>query len=348
MDKLLNKRESNFELLRIISMLFIVVCHMANNNEYLMQNTAFSISNFIHCFFSAGGKLGVILFILITGYFMVNSKIKIKKIILLELQVLFYSYFLLLLAYFLGKDISINQVVKSLFPNLFKVHWFVSSYFFVYLCIPFLNKLINVMSNKEYKQLLVIGFVFLILIPSLIIVQSPISIFIYLFYYYMVGAYIRLYGDDLKKKYCYFISFIISYLVIIFLTMFFKKLSFNNANFVDYVYFYAKTSSIFMMISSISLFLFFKNLSIGYYKWINRIASFSFGVYIFHDNMFMSRILWTELFCVKPVIHTIHYFGFGVVSAILVYFMASCFDALRQIIFRYFEKIFFRRRCIEE
>ena len=73
MKKLWNKRESNFELLRIVSMLFIVAAHFSLYNDFdggmLLGN------QFIYSFFRCGGKLGVFLFLLITGYFMINSNI---------------------------------------------------------------------------------------------------------------------------------------------------------------------------------------------------------------------------------------------------------------------------------
>lgn len=78
-DTLKLERESKFELLRIVSMIAIIVCHLAENNNYLLADSVFTISDFIHSFFSCCGQLGVILFVLITGYFMINSKIKLKK-----------------------------------------------------------------------------------------------------------------------------------------------------------------------------------------------------------------------------------------------------------------------------
>jgi len=86
------KRDSNFELLRIVSMLFIIAHHLAHHGGYKFGQL-FNLDNFILTFFISGGKLGVSLFVMITGYYMIKAKdIKISKLFGLELQVLFYSF----------------------------------------------------------------------------------------------------------------------------------------------------------------------------------------------------------------------------------------------------------------
>lgn len=90
-------RESNFELLRIIAMMFIFVYHYINYGGILNVGS-YTINKLIALFLYSGGRVGVNIFILIMGYFMINSKFKIKKVFKMMFQVFFYSVILAILS----------------------------------------------------------------------------------------------------------------------------------------------------------------------------------------------------------------------------------------------------------
>ena len=99
------KRNSNIELLRILSMIMIILGHCNIYGNYDITN----MNHFFNKFVIGNtylGNLGVIIFVLTTGYFMIQKEIRIKKVILFELQVLFYSvgiYILFRAGEFVGK-----------------------------------------------------------------------------------------------------------------------------------------------------------------------------------------------------------------------------------------------------
>ena len=66
-------RKSNIELLRIISMLMIISSHFVIHGSIIMTNNVFikTLANMFEL-----GNLGVLLFILITGYFYENNEKK--------------------------------------------------------------------------------------------------------------------------------------------------------------------------------------------------------------------------------------------------------------------------------
>ena len=92
MSSIERKREVNFELLRAVSMVLIIVHHFV---VYTYRSCGslglLQLNNFVLSLFWAGGKFGVVLYAMITGYFMIHSRIRIKKVLRLELQVLFYT-----------------------------------------------------------------------------------------------------------------------------------------------------------------------------------------------------------------------------------------------------------------
>lgn len=98
------KRNSNFELLRIISMLLIVFHHSvvhglliasASMNQGTPVSNQVWLTTFTGQLVAMFGKVAVAVFVMISGYFLVNSSFSweksLKKILFLVAQVYFYS-----------------------------------------------------------------------------------------------------------------------------------------------------------------------------------------------------------------------------------------------------------------
>lgn len=72
-DRIQN-RNSSIELLRIISMILIVFHHFAFHGGFKWQTNSVTISHFWYNFIYGGGKIGVNIFVLISGYFLIDRK----------------------------------------------------------------------------------------------------------------------------------------------------------------------------------------------------------------------------------------------------------------------------------
>lgn len=73
-------RNSNIELLRIIAILFIILSHLgifATHNYLLINKTNYFISET----FTLLGEIGTNIFIIISSWFLIDSKIKTKKVL---------------------------------------------------------------------------------------------------------------------------------------------------------------------------------------------------------------------------------------------------------------------------
>ena len=68
------ERNSNFELLRIIAMLMIVFHHFSVHGGFNYELTDISFNRLWLYFISMGGKIGVDIFVLISGYFLITNK----------------------------------------------------------------------------------------------------------------------------------------------------------------------------------------------------------------------------------------------------------------------------------
>ena len=342
MKKSIIHRDSNFELLRVISILMIILHHFFGYSNYVFSYP-FHVHDFVLLFFQSGGKLGVILFVMISGYYLVyEKKMKVTKLVELELKVLYYSIgIFLLFVLFFHREFTLYESFKFFLPNIFKLYWFFSGYFFLYLISPYLNKFIFSIYKKknEFKRFLIICFVFLILIPSIFIFNYSINEVVYLVYYYIFGGYIRLYSKDIKGKYRYLIISCVSYALIILFTFLLIRLSFYNNNIIGYLYCFSSIHSIFVFGCGVSLFLFFKNIKIKKNRVINYLASFSFGVYLFHEHIYMREFLWGNIFSLYKVMgHGILLIN-GLCVAICVYMLGIVFDFVRELIFMIIKKM---------
>lgn len=103
-------------------------------------------------FIAISGKIGVYLFILITSYFMLYSKISVKKIVKLWLPISFWSVALsLIFGGLITRKLTVSGLAKSILPITFNQYWFMSTYVFMYLLVPLLNKMILAINvNEEF------------------------------------------------------------------------------------------------------------------------------------------------------------------------------------------------------
>ena len=101
------QRMDNIDLLRCISMIFIVSCHYFGNISKVADFELNTFSDISFKLISCIDNVGVNIFVLISGYFLVDSKFKTNKLLSIWIQVLTYSVVIYLLCY----------LVESLF------HW---------------------------------------------------------------------------------------------------------------------------------------------------------------------------------------------------------------------------------
>lgn len=330
------KRESGIELLRVISMILIICYHFVCFRFKTFGSLGlFSLSNFVMSFFWSGGKYGVILFGLITGYFMINSKISLKKIVKMELQVLFYSISIMILFIILGgKTVTNRELLLFLFPTSRKMYWFFSGYFVLYLAMPFLNNILLKLKKKWFLLLLGILTIIFIVVPSVMLNTKFFDDSIYLIFYYIVGSYIRLYMNNVKGKKWFLIVGCIFYISIIGSTFYIQYLSRFNYYLLGYMYYFTQIYSTLGFASAFCIFIFFKNLKLKENRFINWLGSVSFGVYLFHEHTYMRKFLWFRVFDVNLIMNSPYFMPITFCMAICIYILGGLFEWGRKFIFK--------------
>lgn len=358
-----NKRNSNLEILRIIAMFFIILHHFAVHGMSHVDFVASNLNTYLIFFCGILGKMGVVVFILISAYFMVNSKFTLRKLLLLGGEVYFYSLIFLLIFEFLlppAKPITFDIVGISLLPISHSAYWFVTDYIVLMLLSPFLNKFIKGLSKSSFMKLLLLFIVLWSIFPTFTptFMNGPAaSMFVgYSFQYvpiiwfvilYFIGSFIRLHVDidkiSFKKLFAFFsISILITYVAssIIGYYDIIHPLSKNLHVWVGFpiedindgiLYMVpALENKLFVLIASIALFLIFLKRKQFSNKYINYVAASTFGVYLIHDNVILRHYMWHTILNTSSYYNSSTLFLFVIVVSILIFVACTGIDFIRR------------------
>lgn len=328
------QRESNFELLRIIMILAIIAHHYAVNSGIV---TLYNFEDVTHNMiflqlFGMFGKIGINCFTLITGYFMVNSSISVRKFIKLYLQVKFWYILFYLIFLFTGYE---PFQLKTLFRTVFSVVYeagslYTGTFLIFYLCIPFLNMIVRAMNIKQYHLLLLLMFTYFTVI-STFFKHDTFNFVGWLCTMYFTGGYIRIFPCKYfeKRKYATLvasISLLLGVLSVLIVDFIGSNLGFDN-----YYYMVSDAHKFLAVTTAVSIFLWFKNTKIKYSKVINKFASATFGVLLVHANSdTMRRFLWKDLFHNSSMYESKLLLFHAVACVLTVYIIAAVLEFLRE------------------
>lgn len=206
-------RDVRFELLRIFAMFLIVLCHLVAHSGWRLEELPgwrgvvfLAVDNY-------AGQVGVGLFLLISGYFLVDKDFSWWRVIRTVTQTWCYSALLMLLIYvvstftpyfnwlsmvFSPQSIA-HTLVLLLLPTLNGEYWFITVYVLLLVVSPFLNMVLCQTSHKQLGAL--ISFlIFLSVMPYISFhPEGPHDAFYwtpltYALTLYVVGGWLRLYG----------------------------------------------------------------------------------------------------------------------------------------------------------
>lgn len=334
-----HSRNSSFELLRIFSMLLIVMHHyVAHGGFDFVRSSQFSII-YLHCLLM-GGEIGVNLFVLISGYFLCKIKQNLFKVLKLELQVLFYSVAIGLIFLIFAPAISPRDVLKIFLPFMSETYWFYNVYFLLYLSVPFLNIVIGTIDKRTYRILLLFLSILWSVIPTISSSwgKDYFSMLGWFILLYFIGAYVRLYKSDFSKTPVFYILVGSIFYILNYAIVFLKDLSIANWLFRNSITFYAGNNKIFIYLSACFIFLAFSKWNLQHNRFINIVASSTFGIYLIHDNPAMRTWLWKTVFHNQLMQNSNWLVPHSIFAILCVYIGCSLIDLVRGYIEK---KVFF-------
>ena len=189
-------RDSNLELYRIIVMLAIVVHHYVVNSGLMssVNEDGWTTRSVFYLSFGMWGKIGINCFVLITGYYMCNSQITLRKFLKLLLQVEFYNIVIYAIFVLMGyEQFSIKEAIKGLWLVHSVSGGFIECFLLFYLIIPFMNILIKGMNRKMH--LLLVSYLLFIysFLASMPMITVDSNYMVWFCVLYFLASYIRLY-----------------------------------------------------------------------------------------------------------------------------------------------------------
>lgn len=284
-------RNSNFEALRILCMLFIVAGHLIKNQEF----ESLTYDRFYTCGIVMFFTCAVNCFVLISGWYGIN--LSWKKIIRLNDVTTFYALILGGMVVLFGAYLPDTQrVVKIFIPSITREYWFITVYLALCILSPYLNLLVQKLEKEDLKKLLIICSCLFILQPTCGAILNFDSItldggygIVNFSYLYLIGRYLRLYNNPLKKAHIYFLYYLLVTLAGgAFQIVYSHIWGFEFTTLKSY-------NTIFVFLASIFLFCSFSRLHFDSHI-VNYIAKFCFSVYLIHSHpwcfsWFYNRIL---------------------------------------------------------
>lgn len=311
----LNKKEILYiDVLRILACFLVIINH---TNGFILKDghDSFASSTF-YCLMFAICKIGVGLFLMITGALILKKNYDYKKIIKCIVRV-FVPVFVFSLGFYISKVgfggfNLIDFLKRFIVKPILNPYWYIYALLGIYCVVPFIQKMLKNFKKKDYVVFLGL---FLVIPTILLIVKAYFSADInrnfQLAFFPIVIAFVVC-GDFVarvkpSRKYLIWsiVTFIVAY-VLMFLSLYVPylvdgKISYTLDSWNNFLV-VTMSATVFYIVR---YFLDGRELSLRTRKVISVVASTTFGIYLIH-TMINHRIydFWViqEVFSFNPIV----------------------------------------------
>ena len=344
-------RDTNMELLRIVAMFMVVTLHCIGHGDFL-NDTSVSLENYILLrLLDSLSQIANALFLMTTGYYMINKKFNLKRILDLWGKTIFYSFIIWIVCVLLGRE---TQVLKSLFPVTIGNYWFISAYISLYFLIPIINILLNKLTKSQFKY----GLIVLIIMFGIIrVVSNPSAIYsgaiMPVIIIYSIGAYIRKFVE-VKHKNKYIIKYILLTIIFTLIYMILQIYQRITTNAIVYYRIYLiltglrEYNCIILIAMAICVFMKFVTIKIKSNfanQTISFIAPSMFSIYIIHENININDWLWKSLGIINYADSCLMV-PYILLMVLVVFIACLLIDLLRRGVYSLLKKISFVNRLV--
>lgn len=337
----MKNRNYGIDLLRMFSMLLVAILHVLGNGGILEKVTVFSVHYEIAWFLEIAAYCAVNCYALISGYVGVHAKFKYSNIVVLWLQVAFYTILItVFFGIFVPGSVSVKQVIMAVFPVMFYQYWYFTAYFCMFFFIPFFNYILNSMDRKRMKRLIITAILLFSILPTLfhrdVFGTGAGYSALWLSVLYLLGGYIGKYGfleklSKIKLLGIYGACIVVTWLSKYCLELLTSRI-WGDVFWGDWLVQYTSPT---ILLSGIVLVLLFSRLNINIgKKAIALCSSLAFSVYLIHVHPLIWEYIikgrFQYLASASPVLLIV-----GVLlGAISIYVVCSVVDLLRYVIFK--------------
>lgn len=291
-------RNSRVEWLRVLCMLMIVAYHytiLGFYEEELLQ----SPNKIFVDLFGMFGKTGTDLFVLISGYYMVEQRFQLRRLLDLLGTVWFYTVGAMLVFVLLGRvNLSRSAVLDALLPLHSTQYWFVNYYVLMMLFAPFLNVLLHALDRRQHALLCALCIMLVTVLPEFLhTYYAPGSLPLFLTLYVCAG-YCRLHvrHEERTARRCLWLACILLGLCVLraVLTDVVCRRIGDTKHLANAVAFMGAYSP-FALALGVLLLIAAACRPAASGRWGARLGPLTFGVYLLHANGYVSGVLWQEL-----------------------------------------------------
>ncbi|MCQ2065775.1 MAG: acyltransferase family protein [Bacteroidaceae bacterium] len=337
-------RQSNFEILRIVSMLAVVAAHYISwgTSQYggpvkvCFLNGG--INSYVYPFLESFASIGVPCFVMITGYFISGSRVlRFDRILKVWVQTLFYSVAMVLVSS-MFIDVCPKDILMSFAPIGSNQYWFVTKYVALILLAPVLFVITDTVSKKGMQAILAILAFLTVTVTCGIpygnkfFDDSPFSVAVFVLYFF-IAAYIRKYDVP---------AVVVKYSAWIFMAgIMCQGLGGVGMNLYlkpeTYVYGGFSTGyNAFTVVPATALFIWFRNHSFKNSRLTElacRFAPYTFAAYLIHDNRYFRQVLWRIIFNPGECWQSPKWTLYAVAVPVVIVLVAGIIDMLRERLF---------------
>ncbi len=350
------KRMANIELLRILAMFMVTMLHYLDKGGLLPDLTGqLDANGYVAWTLELLSIVAVDVYMLISGFFLVETGFKTKRLVELLCQVLFYSLLVPLALVACGvlvpSEITIYQILYYVLPVQMVHYWFITAYVTMYLFSPILRIAVKGMKKEQLRLVILFLLLFLSVSKSVVPMQLTMDNLgydgLWFIFVYLVAAYLRLYGmeefckatEDARRRRRLSRNGILLYFIVcagmLLLTLTIRFLYFKTGKFEYFMTSVCGYNHILTLLAAVCLF-------VGFYHWrikdgvisgiILRIAPYSLGVYLLQEHWEV-RYLWPSWLGASqegnPLMFGIRCIG----TVVLAFVIGICVDMLRGALF---------------
>ena len=325
-------RNSTFEILRIVAIIFIIISHYmiaARDSGTASNEIIILANNFVL------GDIGVALFMFISGFFLRKSeRIDPWHIVKIVLEYYFYIFLLYGLSFaFTDKAFSSDELLNTFLSLFLDKLWFVPAYLLVYIFHPFINKLFK---DDNYK--LSISFMITItivwsIIPSFTAATFYLNRFLSVLCLYCYGAFLKQAKDTNQKwfnKKTGWLLFLINFGIIFIFQLVMSLVSITHIDMAYMISWFISRHSIFMILMISGLMILIAFAKPLYSRVINFLAAYTLGIYLLHEYDGLKNYYWYQVFRVQNYCFDANILWHLLMCVSLIFFIGLAVDVIRK------------------
>lgn len=336
----MDKRSVGIDALKITAMLMVVMLHIMGHGGVTAACAcdSHSFCYVVEQLLNAFCMCAVDCFVLATGYIMSRHTFKYSRIVKLWGQVVFYSFCMTAVAAVFCPEVKITwrDWINVVFPVATNQYWFVTMYVALFFTIPFLNHLLNTLSERDLKIMLMSGFALFSLYPTfaradLFVLHGGYS-YLWFMYLYLVAGYIA----GRREKFDVKLSALVVGLVTLPILSFALQVISSQSNKRLGISFgsWGGYSSPEVFTQAVVMLLLFSRLNIAA-TWLRRAIAFAapgvFSVYLLHDNQMMHKMgCWDGRFAPLAALNVPAMIAGIVGSAVAIFAICIVIDWIRR------------------